>query len=268
MESQLLQGKIALVVGGGQIPGEDTGNGRAVAQVFSQNGAAIAVVDRNLDSAQETVDLIAASGGEAFAIRADVTSESDVIEAIQACLDRYGRIDILHDNVGIADTGIQLAELEIARFDEIVAINLRGMVLVCRHTLPIMRTQEKGVIITISSNAAYTNHPSASYRISKSAIITMTKHIAITNARFGIRANTLLPGLLQTPMAIERRVAQSGVTREDVLSLRASKVPLTGAVGTAWDVANAALFLASDLAQFITGAELVIDGGQSLQVQA
>jgi NAD(P)-dependent dehydrogenase (short-subunit alcohol dehydrogenase family) len=268
MDNRRLLGRVALVVGGGQLPGQDTGNGRAAAQLFAQHGALVAVVDRNLDSALETVDLIANAGGDAFAVQADVTSEPDIIEAIAACRNRYGRIDLLHYNVGVgASAGdAPITELEGEVFDRIMAINLRGMVLACRHTLPIMRAQESGVIITISSNAAIINYPLASYRISKSAAITLTKHIAVTQAAFGIRANTILPGLMTTPMAIEYRVGSQGMTREEVLAARKARVPLHNGIGTAWDVAHAALFLASDEASFITGVELVVDGGQHLLV--
>jgi NAD(P)-dependent dehydrogenase (short-subunit alcohol dehydrogenase family) len=267
MDNKRLAGKVALVIGGGQLAGQDTGNGRAAAQLFGEHGALVAVVDRNLESAQETADLIAGAGGEAFAVRADVTSEGELAASVSACHDRYGRIDVLHYNVGVgvAAGDAPIADLEADAFDRIMVINLRGMVLTCRHALPIMREQTSGVIITISSNAAIINYPYASYKISKTAVIAATKHIAISQAQYGIRANTILPGLMTTPMAIEYRVTD-GVTRDDVLADRTARVPLRGRVGTAWDVANAALFLASDEASFITGAELVVDGGQSLLV--
>jgi NAD(P)-dependent dehydrogenase (short-subunit alcohol dehydrogenase family) len=264
MDDQLLAGRVALVMGGGQLPGEDTGNGRAAALTFGRHGALVAVVDMSLASAEETANLISKEGGTAIAVQADVTNEENVIASVDTCVREYGRVDILHNNVGITAGG-EIAELDMDTYDRVMAINLRGMVLSCRHTLPIMRKQQKATIVNISSVADRINHPSASYRISKAAVLTLTRHIAITNASFGIRANAILPGLVQTPMAVEKRVA-SGIARDDVLANRASRVPLSGAVGTAWDVANAALFFASDLAQFITGAELVIDGGQSLQV--
>jgi len=265
MDDKRLAGRAALVVGAGQLPGADTGNGRATAQLFAQHGALVAVVDRNLDSAEETAELITDAGGVAFAIQADVTSEADIVASVAACRDRYGRIDVLHYNVGVgvAAGDAPIADLEAYAFDRIMAINLRGMVLACRHTLPIMRDQASGVIITISSNAAIINYPYAGYRISKAAVITMTKHVAITEARHGIRANTILPGLISTPMAIEYRI-KDGTSRDDVLAGREARIPLRDRVGSAWDVANAALFLASDEASFITGAELVVDGGQSL----
>jgi len=254
-------------MGGGQQAGHDTGNGRAVSQVFAREGALVAVVDRDLASAQDTVDLITTDGGTAFAVAADVTNERDVVAAVEACRSRWGHIDILHNNVGIAIAAgdAPIAELDIDVYDRMMAVNLRGMVLTCRHVIPIMRARQRGVVLTISSIGAIMNYPSATYRISKSGVLALTKHVAISNASFGIRANAILPGLLATPMAIERRV-RDGASREEVLGARAAQVPLRGAAGTAWDVANAALFLASDEASFITGAELVVDGGQTLLV--
>ncbi len=268
METRRLAGKVALIFGGGQLPGQDTGNGRAVAQTFARHGALVAVVDRDLDSAQETVDLIAEAGGEGFAFRADVTREADIVGSVHACRERYGRIDILHNNVGVSQAAgdAPIAEVEADAFDRVMAINLRGMALACRHTLPVMREQGSGVVLTISSIAAIMNYPYAGYKISKAGVIAMTKHVAITHAQYGIRANTILPGLVNTPMAVEYRIGQDGMTREEVLASRRAQIPLGNIVGTAWDVANAALFLASDEARFITGAELVVDGGQTLRV--
>lgn len=265
-DSERLAGKTALIIGGGQTPGQATGNGRAVSRVLARHGARVAVVDRDLGSAEESVELIRNAGGDAFAVQADVTGEASVAAAVNACRERYGRIDILHNNVGVSVTAgdAPIADLDTDAFDRIMAINLRGMVLACRHTLPVMRSQRSGVVLTVSSIAAIINYPYATYKISKSGVIALTKHIAITHAEYGIRANTILPGLVNTPMAVEYRVGQNGATREDVLASRRAKVPLRGVTGTAWDVANAALFLASDEASFITGAELVVDGGQSL----
>jgi NAD(P)-dependent dehydrogenase (short-subunit alcohol dehydrogenase family) len=147
-----------------------------------------------------------------------------------------------------------------------MAINLQGMVLTCKHTIPVMREQGGGVITNISSIAANINYPYVAYRTSKAGVVTMTEHIAITNAAYGIRANVILPGLMDTPMAIENRVGRGGATREQVIAERNKHVPLRNKMGTAWDVAHAALFLASDEASFITGVALAVDGGQSLAV--
>ena len=268
MSENRLEGRSALVIGGGQLPGEDTGNGRAVAQLFARNGARVCVVDRNLESAQETAALIIASGGEAFEVRADVQSESEIISSIAECRNRFGSIDILHNNVGVSAAAgdAPIAEIETEAFDRVISVNLRGMFLACRHALPVMREQRRGVILTVASIAAIMNYPNVGYRTSKAAVVSMTKHIAISNAGYGIRANSILPGLINTPMAVEPRMARSGMTREQVIASRAEQVPLAGVVPTAWDIADAALFLASESARFITGVELVVDGGQTLLV--
>jgi len=266
MPDQRLAGKVALVFGGGQVLGQDTGNGRAVAQVFGRNGARVVVIDRNLESAEETVALITAEGGEGVAVRADVTVESEVQAAVAAGVRTYGRIDVLHNNIGINAGDGMLTEVDAETFDRMMSINLRGMYFTCLHALPVMCRQEKGVIVNIASTAPIMSYPYAVYQISKAGVLMLTKHVAINYAKFGIRANAILPGLINTPMAIEHQVSAPDATRESVLAARRALTPLKDAVATGFDVANAALFLASDEAQFITGAELVVDGGQSLRI--
>ena len=175
---------------------------------------------------------------------------------------------MLHYNVGMSIAGGDAPPEEITEeaFDRIVAVNLRGAVMACKHVLPIMRAQGSGVIITISSLAAWEQYPYVTYKATKSAMIAYTQQIAIQNAAHGIRANVILPGLMDTPMAVEARVKASGKSRAEVAAMRDAKVPLRKRMGTAWDVANAALFLASDEANFITGAALPVDGGMSVKV--
>jgi len=262
-----LAGKVALVFGAGQTPGASIGNGRATAVLFAREGAKVLAVDRNLDAAQNTVAQITDEGGDAAAVAADVTMEDEIKRAVEACQQRFGgRIDILHNNVGVSLSGgdAPVTHTDADAFELVTNINLRGMVLACKHVLPIMRTQRSGAIVCISSVAAITNYPNIAYRTSKAGVNALVNNVAATNAQYGIRANSILPGLMNTPMAIENRVGRDGATREDVIAARDSKVPLGGKMGTAWDVANAALFLASDDAAFITGVELPVDGGQSL----
>ena len=263
-----LEGKVAIVVGAGQTPGATIGNGRATAVLFAREGARVLAVDRDLDSAEETVAMIREEGGEAVAFRADVTDEEAVRAAIHACVDRWERIDVLHNNVGISLAGgdAVVTEITTEAFDHLVAVNLRGMVLACKHALPVMREQESGAIVNISSAAAWAAYPLVGYKTTKAGVIALTQQLAISNAHFGIRANVILPGLMETPMAIERRVAASGLSREEVIDARNARVPLRARMGTAWDTAYAALFLASDEARFITGAALPVDGGTSLRV--
>src|SRR5262245_11324624 len=265
-----LQGKIAIIFGGGQSEGSSTavGNGRATAIVYAREGAKVLVVDRNLASAQDTTHLLTAAGGEAFAYAADVVDEGQVHAAIAACMERWGRIDILHNNVGISVAGRDAAVKDITSeaFDRLVAVNLRGMVYSCKHTIPIMRHQRSGVILNISSMAAWTEYPWVGYKTTKAAVIALTEQIAIQNAPYGIRANVILPGLMDTPMAVDTRARTWGRPREAIAVERDAQVPLRQKMGTAWDIANAALFLASDEANFITGVALPVDGGASVRV--
>jgi NAD(P)-dependent dehydrogenase (short-subunit alcohol dehydrogenase family) len=264
-----LKNKVAIVVGAGQKPGVTIGNGRATAVLFAREGARVLAVDRYLDSAEETVGLIKKEGGEAWALAADVTDENSLQAAVTACLKRWNRIDILHNNVGVSIAGgdAPVTEITTEAFDRIVAINLRGIVMACKHTLPVMRKQRSGVILNISSLAAWSAYPYVSYKTTKAAVIALTHQIAIQNAQYGIRANVILPGLMDTPMAVDTRVETTGKSRGEIVAERNARVPLRGKMGTGWDIAYAALFLASDEADFITGAALPVDGGQSVNLK-
>src|SRR6266436_991782 len=260
--------KIAIVVGAGQGPGEGMGNGRATTLRFAREGAKIFAVDRSLASATETAELVADEGGECVPFAADVTQERTLAEAIGAARQRWGRVDILHNNVGVSIAGGDASPLEISEeaFDRICAINLRGTVMAVKQVLPIMRRQRSGVIINISSVAAWENYPYVAYKATKAAMIAFTQQLAIQNAEFGIRANVILPGLMDTPMAVDTRARARGVSRAQIAAERDAKVPLRHRMGTAWDVANAALFLASDEASFITGVALPVDGGALVRI--
>lgn len=262
-----LAGRIALVVGGGQQPGETTGNGRATCLRFAEEGASVLVVDQSLAAAEETVAMIAAQGGKASALAADIAREADCKAIADTCVGRHGRIDILHNNVGRARGDKGTAELEAAMWDELMTLNIRGMFLVTKHVLPVMRRQRSGVIVNISSTSSIAAGPMLTYRTSKASVNAFTQHVAIENAPYGIRCNAILPGLVNTPMAIERRVKERNVTREQVRAERAAQVPLAVAEsGNAFDVANAAVFLASDEARYITGVLLPVDGGLLLKI--
>ena len=265
---QRLEGKVALVVGAGQTPGETIGNGRATAVLFAREGARVACLDRDPSAAEATAAAIAEEGGQALPLCADVTDEAALAEAIGTCASRWGALDVLHNNVGVSIAGgdAPVTEIEAEAFDRVMAINLRGMVLAAKHALPIMREQRSGVILTISSMAVRSAYPLVGYKTSKAGVVALTEQLAITNARYGIRANCILPGLMNTPMAIEPRVRTTGKTRDEVVAERDARVPLGGKMGSGWDVAHAALFLASDEARFITGVSLPVDGGSGLRV--
>jgi len=261
-----LKDKTAIIIGAGQGPGTGLGNGRAVCLRFAQEGARVMAVDRDLALAEETSSIVKKEGGDCVAFEADVTKEATLAAAIADTEKRWGRVDILHYNVGVSIAGGDASPTEITEeaFDRITAINLRGAVMACKHVLPIMRRQRSGAIVMISSLAAKEKYPTVAYKATKAAMIAYTKQIAIQNAEYGIRANVILPGLMDTPMAVDTRARATGKSRAEIAAMRDARVPLRRKMGTAWDVANAALFLASDEASFITGVELLVDGGGAL----
>ncbi len=259
-----LKDKIAVIVGGGQQSGETIGNGRATAIRFAQEGATVLLADVYETSAEETGHHIKEAGGTYSTVAADVTKEEDCKRIIDTCLERYGRIDILHNNVGRSRGDKPTYDLEVAMWDELMALNLKGTFMTCKHALGAMRAQGGGAIINVSSTSSINVCPTVTYKTAKSAINGLTEHMAIENAGKGVRVNAILPGLVDTPMAIERRAKEMGVPRDEVRAMRRLRVPLKSKEGSAWDVANAAVFLASDDAAFITGHLLVVDGGARL----
>lgn len=260
-----LDGKVAVVVGAGQAPGASLGNGRAAALLFAREGARVLAVDADLDSAAETARMITEEGGEAVGARADVTSSDDLAAAVATCVDTWGRLDVLHNNVGVsfAVGDAAVTDIEPEAFSRVVDINLRGMVLACQHALPVMRAQGDGAIVNVASIAAVSVHPTVGYKTSKAGVLALTEHLAVSEGQYGVRANSILPGLIDTPMGVERKIGQGGASREDVVEERRRRSPLQR-TGTAWDVAHAALYLASDEARFVTGTQLFVDGGLRL----
>jgi len=261
-----LKDKVAIVAGAGQTPGETIGNGRATAILFAREGARVMLVDRHVDSARETEAMIASEGGIASVFEADVTREEDCRAMTAACLKRFERIDVLHNNVGIGQGDAGATHLDLDAWRRIIDVNLTGAFLACKHVLPQMREHGSGCIINISSLASIAATGMLAYKVSKAGINALTQQIAMGNARYGIRCNAILPGLMNTPMAIEGFSEARGIPKDQLISARDAMVPLRGKQGTAWDVAYAALFLASDEAQFITGVLLPVDGGQSIKV--
>ncbi|MBL8386048.1 MAG: SDR family oxidoreductase [Burkholderiales bacterium] len=263
-----LKDRVAIVVGAGQSPGEGVGNGRAAALTFAREGARVLCVDRDRAGADATAAAIASAGGTAAAFAADVVHESDMAAMVADAMSRWGRVDVLHNNVGVSIAGgdAALADITEDGFDRVVAINLRGTVMACKHVVPVMRAQKSGAIVNISSIAAWSVYPYVAYKATKAAMIAFTQQLALANAPYGVRANAILPGLINTPMAVDTRARAFNRPRAEVEAERDAQVPLRGRMGTAWDVANAALFLASDEASFITGVALPVDGGALAKV--
>jgi NAD(P)-dependent dehydrogenase (short-subunit alcohol dehydrogenase family) len=261
-----LDGKVAIVTGAGQTPGDTIGNGRAIAVLFARAGAKVMLVDRNPESAQETEKMIAREGAESFAFVMDVTKADDCRKMAEACAQRYGKIDILVNNVGTGGEALGPVNLKEEDWERIYNINVKSMYLTCKHVLPYMEKQGGGSIVNISSIASVCASPMLAYKTSKSAVNSLTHSIAFTYAAKGIRANSIMPGFMNTPMAIEGISRYRGISKEELIKERESRIPLKGGMGSGWDTAYAALFLASDEARFITAALLPVDGGQSARI--
>ena len=266
-----LEGKVAVVVGAGQSPGsgpddETIGNGRATAMLFAREGASVLAVDRRLESAQETADLIAAEGGTAAAFQADICDEEQAASITTACLARFETIDILHNNVGVGAGDGGVTTLELDTWNRIYDVNVTGMFLTCKHAIPAMRNTGGGAIVNISSVAAIASAGIAAYKTSKAAVNALTQHLAAANFKHNIRVNAIMPGLMDTPMAVGGYARARGADPDDVRAGRDRMVPFGGQQGTGWDTAYAALFLASDEARFVTGVLLPVDGGAAIRV--
>jgi len=263
--SKRLDGKTAIIVGAGQTPGETIGNGRAMALLFAREGAHVMCVDRHLDSAEETVKLITDEGGQAFAFDADVTKTLACAAIAREAIVQLKRIDILVNNVGTGRGDAPPHAIEEEAWDRIMNTNLKSMAMTIRHILPVMRQQKAGAILNISSLAAIAGHHMVTYEVSKMAVNRLTTAVAAGNAKHGIRCNVIMPGLMDTPMAMTGIAAATGKSPETLRAERNARVPM-GYMGSAWDTAHAALFLCSDEARFITGAILPVDGGTSVTI--
>jgi NAD(P)-dependent dehydrogenase (short-subunit alcohol dehydrogenase family) len=262
-----LAGKTAIVVGAGQTPGETVGNGRAIALLFAREGADVLCVDRVLERAQETVAMIEAEGGRAAAFAANIVRADDCAAMVEAAKARFGAVDIVVNNVGIGGGGDGPAhKLTEDAFDRILSVNLKGAWQVAKAVLPTLREQGAGSIVNISSLASIAGGNQAAYEISKAAVNRLTTSIAQANAGKGVRCNAVAMGLLDTPMAVAGIAQASGQEQQAVREARNARVPLGGKMGTAWDTAYAALFLASDEARFVTGTVLFVDGGMSSRI--
>ncbi|TCZ65433.1 SDR family NAD(P)-dependent oxidoreductase [Roseicella aquatilis] len=257
-----LDGKVALVTGAGSV-GPGWGNGKATAVVLARAGARVFGIDVAAEAAAETRDIILGEGGEAVAHRADMLEAEQVEAAVAACLERFGRIDILVNNVGGSAPGGPV-DMPEELWDRQIDLNLKTAFLGCKYVLPHMEAHGRGVVVNISSVAGLrmaTGRVHSAYSAAKAGIISFSKSIAMGYARKGIRCNTVVPGLMHTPLVEHRLVRQLGANdAEALIARRHASVPV-GHMGTGWDIAHAVLFLASEEAKYITATELVVDGG-------
>lgn len=262
-----LAGKSVVVIGAGQTPGDTIGNGRAISILFAREGARILCADRILDRAEETAAMIRSEGGDAQALAVDVTRPAECEALPDQALKALGGLNILVNNVGIGGRGDGPAHrLTEDAFDRIVQVNLKGMWLTTKAFLPVFREQGHGAIVNISSLAGIAGGNQLAYEVTKAGVNRLTTSVAQANASKGVRCNAVAMGLMDTPMAVAGIAQASGQEQEAVRAARNARVPLGGKMGTAWDTAYAALFLASDEAAFITGVVLPVDGGMSSRI--
>ena len=260
-----LQNRIAIVTGAGSV-GPGWGNGRATCVRFAEEGAKIFAIDRDPDKTAETVERVTAVGGEIVTYQCDVTSNESVAAMVKACVDRFGRIDVLVNNVGGSAHGGPV-DMPEEVWDAQVDYNLKSVFLACKHVLPIMERQKSGAIVNVASTSGirFTGAFQVGYAATKAGVIQLSRVVAVQYAAKGIRVNTVVPGQLHTPM-VEARLARqrAGGDVKALLEQRQKRIPI-GFMGDGRDTANAALFLASDEARFITGTEIVVDGGMTVR---
>jgi NAD(P)-dependent dehydrogenase (short-subunit alcohol dehydrogenase family) len=261
--SQRLAGKVAIVTGAGCV-GPGFGNGRAIAIRFAEEGASVLAVDRDPARLEETLERVREIGGVIQPFHADLTLARDVETMVAACVNAWGRVDILVNNVGGSAAGGPV-EMSEEVWDAQVDHNLKSVFLACKYALPVMEAAGRGAIVNIASTSGlrWTGAAQVAYAATKAAVIQLTRVVAVQYAPKGIRVNVVIPGQLHTPM-VEARLARqrAGGDVEALLQQRLARIPL-GFMGDGTDTANAALFLASDEARFITGTDLVVDGGMT-----
>lgn len=266
MGNNRIRGLVAIVTGAGS-SGPGMGNGKASAILYAREGAKVVLVDRSNKAAEETKNLIEDEGGKCVTFSADVSKSGDCKSIVEKCIRTFGRIDILHNNVGITIPG-GVVETTEDDWNTVINTNLKSMFLTCKYVLPYMEKQRKGSIINIASINAIRTLPviATAYAVSKAGVIALTREIAIQYASKGIRANTILPGLMNTPMVVAQLTGvEYGDNVAEITRKRDAACPM-GKQGNGWDVAYAALYLASSEAKYITGTTLVVDGGLTCTV--
>lgn len=258
---QRLEGRVAIVTGAGSV-GSGWGNGRATAVLFAREGAKVLVVDRDLTTTEETVAAIEREGGTYGVAQVDVTEPASVAAMVDTCMTTFGRVDILHNNVGGSVPGGPV-ELSLEAFQRQIDLNLTSAFLTCKAVLPVMEEQKSGAIVNVGSIAGmrHLGHDHIGYSSGKAALVQFSRQLAVRYGPKGIRCNTVIPGMIDAPLLRHRVSKQAG--RADLATLHEqakARVPL-GRRGDAWDVAYAALYLASDEAKYVTGTEVLVDGG-------
>ncbi|AOS81620.1 MULTISPECIES: SDR family NAD(P)-dependent oxidoreductase [Hydrogenophaga] len=260
MQEESLNGRVSLVIGAGAT-GDGIGNGRAMALTFARRGALVVAVDRDLASVERTREMVLAEGGQCLALRADAAVSADLQAAVQQTLERHGRLDVLVNNVGIVPLGgpVELAESD---WDRAFAVNVKSAFLACKHVLPAMLRQRRGAIVHVSSLASIRSpaSPYCAYAASKAAMNGLSQSVALQYAGQGIRSNVLMLGMIDTPH-VREQLAGTAIDGVDALMARRHAQSPSGAMGTVWEAAAAAAFLASDAAAYINGTELLVDGG-------
>jgi NAD(P)-dependent dehydrogenase (short-subunit alcohol dehydrogenase family) len=255
-----LEGKVAIIMGAGSAPGAGTGTGKAMAILFAREGAKVLAVDRFAAAVAITKDIIIGEGGTCATYIADVTIAADVEGTIQYCLERFGVIDILVNNIGVG-TVAGLIDTSEEEWDRVMSINVKSVFLSCKSALPHMVKRKQGAIVNVSSTMSIrVGIPLAVYAASKAAVNQLTRVVAMAHVRDGIRSNAVLPGVIDTPMANSMMMDHFGDL--DTVRKERSKLSPTGIQGEPWDIAYAALYLASPEAKFVNGIELIVDGGQ------
>jgi NAD(P)-dependent dehydrogenase (short-subunit alcohol dehydrogenase family) len=255
-----IEGKVVIVTGAGSI-GPGIGNGKAAAIIYAREGGSVLLVDNNLNAAMETKSWIDSEGGTSIPYITDVGNSINCKNVVEECIKIYGRVDILHNNIGIEIPG-GIDEMSEESWDRVLNVNLKSMFLLCKYALVYMDKQESGVIVNISSINAIRSLPALSiaYSVSKAGVIALTREIAVQYAPKGVRANAILPGMMNTPMVTAALTNAYGGNPSQMHSMRDQMCP-TKKQGEPWDTAYLSLFLASDEAKYITGASFIVDGG-------
>ena len=261
-----VQDKVIVVAGAGSV-GPGWGNGKASAALYAREGAIVYLIDRVADAVEETRRVIDSEGGRCHAAAGDLTDGATVKDLLHDCVDRFGRLDVIHNNVGGSIPG-GVAEMDEATWDRQVDHNLKTVYLGCHHAIPHMRKTGGGAIVNVASVAGYRHigSPIHAYAATKAGVVQLSRAIGVSYAKERIRCNTVVPGLMHTPL-VEVRLAgqQAGGDAAALIAKRNAQVPM-GHMGDAWDVAYAALYLASDEAKYVTATEIVVDGGLIMSV--